>query len=292
LTSKKFTILHIGAEGMLGTQLGLLLKERNDVKVVSTSRMGIKGTQALDITLYDQVRELIECVKPCIIFNTTAYTNVDLAESEEPLANLINGDCVGMLATASKASGAFLVHISTDYVFPGSGDTPWKPNDLVSPINVYGSSKLLGEALIQESGVDYAIIRTSWLYGICGNHFIKTILSLAQDRGSLKVVSDQTGSPTNTYDLANCVIDLGFKRASGIHHFCNQGQCSWFDLASYAVKIKNIECDLERCSTDEFPMPAQRPIYSVLDCRETYEKLSWEVRSWQDSLTDYLSNEL
>jgi len=288
MTRKK--VLHIGAEGMLGSQLGVLLTNCKDLEITSTSHRGVDRTIKLDITKFDELEALVQRIEPDLIFNTTAYTNVDLAETEPELANLINGECVGALANAAAAVGAYFMHISTDYVFSGEGQTPWLPTDSVGPTSVYGHSKLLGEALIQKSDAEYAIIRTAWLYGINGNHFIKTILSLAEDKDNLKIVSDQIGSPTNTFDLAKCMIDFGLKRETGIFHFCNQGQCSWFDFASYAVGLKHVKCDLEKCSTDEFPRPAQRPSYSVLNCSDTYQKLSWPIRTWQEALEDYLTS--
>jgi len=277
-------ILVIGAAGMLGSQVAKQLQARGEnVHQATRKEMDLADEQSI-VAVLDQV-------KPDVVINCAAYTNVDGAEDNEELAATINGYGVGNLAKQCKRHNAYLIHVSTDYVFDGLATSPYRPCDNLSPQSAYGRSKLLGETLIQSQADQYAIVRTSWLFGMQGQHFIKTILKLANQNDHLKVVNDQIGCPTHTRDLARCLIEFSHQRLQGIFHFCNGPACSWFDLASEAIKLTGIECVIEPCDSHEFPRPAPRPKYSVLDSTETVRLLDWKPSDWSVALSDYLSSE-
>lgn len=255
-----------------------------------------------DITDLQQVQQRLECEAPQIIINCAAFTQVDACETQESLATRVNGDGPGNLAWVARALGATLVHISTDYVFAGTGDRPLKEDDLTAPMSAYGRSKLKGEQAILQSGLEkFYIVRTSWLYGPGGKNFVETILRLASERDELRVVADQVGSPTFTGDLAQAIFNLLAIKSTnssaltpyGIYHFANAGQCSWRD---FACEIVAVGCDrglplkakkVVAIRTEEYPLPAQRPAYSVFDTNK-YQKVTGAVPPiWQDSLRTY-----
>ncbi len=277
----------IGSQGMLGKELVAILEARGLESVYADIAPG-DGQVKLDITDRSAVSELISKYKPEVIFNCSAYTNVDQAEEQEEIAAAINGYGVENIALAAKDNNALLVHISTDYVFPGDNDKPYLPGDPTAPQGSYGRTKLLGEQLIEKTGSNWQIIRTAWLYGPQGKNFVETIVSLAKTRDSLKVVNDQTGCPTWAPDLAKCMADMAKYGKTGKYHFCNGPQCTWYDLAKEAVARAGINCNIEPCSSDEFPRPAKRPAWSVLDSSETYNAIGWQPRNWQETVADYV----
>lgn len=283
-------ILIVGAAGMLGSEVVAQLRTRQEH--VYAADVASQQTRLLPIDITDEksVQKIFDDIKPQVVINCAAFTNVDGAEENEDLAAKINGDGVGHLATACHRQGSYLIHISTDYVFDGQANQPYGSDDKVSPQSAYGRTKLLGEKLLQSKADHWAIIRTSWLFGLRGDHFIKTILNLATQRKSLKVVNDQAGCPTYTRDLARCLTDFSQKKPQGIFHFCNGPACSWFDFATEAVKQSDVDCIVEPCGSDEFPRPAPRPKYSVLDTSNTLEVLDWKPAVWPEALRDYLSS--
>ena len=243
-------------------------------------------------------------IKPDVIVNCAAYTNVDGCETEEALATRVNGDGPGNLARTAKALDATLVHISTDYVFSGLKTSPYTEEDMTDPQSGYGRSKLAGETAILESGLEkFFIIRTSWLYGPGGNNFVETILRLAKQREELSIVADQVGSPTFTPDLANAIFGLlDLTRHSspvtrhclyGIYHFSNNGQCSWYEFAQEIVTQAQQSGESVKVQrvlpirTEDYPLPATRPAYSVFS-KEKYTRVTGaQVPDWRSSLSIY-----
>ncbi len=280
--------LIIGSRGMLGQELTEIIKNSKNTKAVFADIMPGKDEIKVDITDKDSLSKLVAKNQPDVIFNCSAFTDVDGAEENEEVANLINGYGVENLAIAAEKHNATLVHISTDYVFSGDANTPYKPEDDVNPQCAYGRSKLLGEQLLQKSNCKWIIIRTAWLFGPKGKNFINTIINLAKDRDSLKVVNDQNGCPTWAPDLAKCMFDISNTSAKGIYHFCNGPACTWFDLAKESITQAGINCDLAPCTSDEFPRPAKRPAWSVLDCSSTYHTIGWQPQSWQKAVSEYM----
>jgi dTDP-4-dehydrorhamnose reductase len=251
------------------------------------------------------VLSFVNELNPEVIINCAAYTNVDGCETEQELANQVNGTAVAYLAEAARKADATLAHISTDYVFDGEKTTPYVEDDQTNPQSVYGHSKLLGEQAILSSGLTkYFIVRTSWLYGPGGNNFVETILRLAGDREELKIVADQVGSPTYTGDLADAVFCLLEAVAStqppasnffGVYHFSNEGQCSWYEFAKEIVAVArqsgiSLEVDnIKPIKTEEYPLPAIRPACSVLDKSKYKLSTGKDVPEWQASLGKYFA---
>lgn len=233
----------------------------------------------VDITDRQQVISVIKELKPGAVINAAAYTNVDGCEDEHELACSVNGKAPGYIAEACAATGAKLVHYSTDYVFDGL-KSEYKESDATNPINVYGESKLLGERNIIRAMKDYRIIRTSWLFGRHGKNFVDTMLSLSKQMDKVKVVNDQVGKPTYTVDLAAKTREV-LGRTPGIYHITNDGVCSWYEFASAIIP------NTTPCTSEEFPRKAKRPKFSVLVNTKTAP-----MRHWRDALADYLRNKV
>ena len=252
-------------------------------------------TTLLDITDLAAVREIVRANDVNVIVNCAAYTNVDKAESDEALCELLNAKAPENLAVAMKEVGGLLVHISTDYVFGGDPyNTPCKEDQKGTPTGVYGATKLRGEQNIQATGVDYIIIRTAWLYSEFGRNFVKTMLSLTATKPQLKVVFDQTGTPTYALDLAEAIFNIveqrKYKGNTGTYHFSNEGVCSWYDFTKLIAEIAgNTTCDIQPCHSDEFPSPVKRPAYSVLDKTKIKETFQLTIPYWTDSLRKCMS---
>lgn len=223
-----------------------------------------------------------------IIFNCAAMTNVDACESNEQYAFDVNAQGVCNLARIAQKTGAKLVYISTDYVFEGNAHVPYKEDDICNPQTVYGKSKLEGERLIQSLMDCFFVVRTAWLYGTDGSNFPKTIMRLARENGSIKVVNDQYGSPTYVKDLASALLLLALTEDYGIYHCTNRGACSWFDFACAVVDKAHISCTKHACSSQEFVRPAKRPAYSVLNSSKLEHTIGIEMRTWQDALSDFM----
>ena len=250
---------------------------------------------AFDLTVRGQVLSEVGRGGFDLIVNCAAYTNVDGCESDVALANRVNGDGPGFLAEAAKLSGAALVHISTDYVFDGTAQTPYDEAARPRPRSAYGRSKLLGEEEILASGLEKAlIVRTSWLFGPGGKNFVETMLRLATEREELRVVDDQVGSPTYTEDLARAIFALLEGRHWGLFHFANAGVCSWYGfsreiLRQYLASGGEVKLrDHLAITSADYPLPAQRPAYSVLNC-EKYRTVSGaSIPTWEEALGRYL----
>ncbi len=287
-------IVVIGSSGMLGADLVEALEEAG-LKAVTLARPG------LDITRPETVRSALDRVaSPCLVINCAAYTAVDKAESEPDAAYAANGDGPAHLADACRKLQIPLLHISTDYVFDGTSRSPYKEEDPVNPINVYGLSKLQGEGAVRSGLSEHIIVRTSWLYGLRGRNFVKTILKLAGEREELRVVCDQHGCPTWSVDLARCLVRISQAVLSapesvhwGTYHFCGKGATTWYEFAAAILtEARRIRPDnlarLTPVSTSDFPTPAARPVYSVLDCSKMEANFGLVPPAWQQSLACFL----
>lgn len=277
-------ILVTGANG----QLGMCLRDRAKDDFIFTDVVDVPGvkTTHLDITDLDTIRTIVKSEKIDVIINCAAYTNVDAAEDNYDLAELLNAKAVENLAIAMKEVEGLLIHISTDYVFGSdSYNTPCREDQKGSPTGVYGLTKLHGEEAILRTGVRHVILRTAWLYSEYGKNFVKTMLNLTSTKPQLKVVFDQTGTPTYAGDLADAILTIIKKPVEGIYHFSNEGVCSWFDFTKMIAEYAgNSECDIQPCHSDEFPSPVKRPAYSVLDKTKVKETYGIVIPYWTDSL--------
>jgi dTDP-4-dehydrorhamnose reductase len=270
-----------GADGMLGRCWEELLKARGIDHVATT-------IDDLDITDSDAVAGLIVPGVKWVV-NCAAYTLVDAAEENEDLANEVNGHAVGTMAELCKAAGAKLLHYSTDYVFNGDATEPYRTDHPRSPVNAYGRSKALGEALLEQSGIEHLLVRGSWLYAPWGQNFVLTMRKLAQTRDNLRVVDDQRGRPTDSRRLAEVSLALAEQGCRGTFHVTDGGECTWFGLASLVAEVTNPGCEVVPCTSEEFPRPAPRPSYSVLDISAT-EDVVGPLIPWEERVQDVLAH--
>ena len=245
----------------------------------------------LDICNPGQTAELLAMHGPDCVINCAAYTNVDGCETDSDNAFAVNAEGAKNLALACRQSGAKLVHISTDYVFDGAGQRPWVEDDAPNPLSVYGKSKLAGERCIQEVLDDHVIVRTEWLYGRQGKHFVGRILQLARERDVLDVVDDQTGSPTCTADLALAIEALLAIPARGVYHVTNAGSCSWCGFAQRILAIAGSPTRALPISSERLARPARRPAYSVLDCSKFTKETGHVLRPWEQALECYMQEQ-
>lgn len=282
-------ILVTGANGQLGNCLRKAAEK-------STDKYIFTDVAELDITDPDAIRRIVDENEVDVIVNCAAYTNVDKAEDEPELAELLNATAVGNLAKAAKDADATLIHISTDYVFGGSaGNTPRSEEEAVNPTGVYGVTKLHGEQAVAASECKAIIIRTAWLYSEFGRNFVKTMLSLTATKPELRVVFDQIGTPTYAQDLADAIAAIigqrKFNGNEGIYHYSNEGVCSWFDFTRHIADISGqTDCHIGPCHSDEFPSKVVRPPFSVLDKTKFKETFGLDIPYWTDSLTTCINN--
>lgn len=260
---------------MLGRAWCELLEERRIPYVAP-------GKKQVDITQRSDIERQVDPRYTAVI-NCAAWTDVDGAQAQPDLTRQINGTAVGSLACRCAATGALLVHYSTDYVFDGQGHEPYQVDDPAKPINAYGQGKLLGETLLTQSGCRFLLVRTSWLYAPWGKNFVRTIATLAAQRSSIRVVDDQHGRPTSVLHLAAATWALVNQSALGTFHVTDGGQCSWFEFAGAITRHVGSDCRVEPCTTDEFPRPAKRPTYSVLDLSRT-EAVLGPMPHWKKNL--------
>ena len=290
-------ILVTGANGQLGNEIRIVAKHSSD-RYIYTDVVEMEGheTILLDITSLDAIRQMVHENEIQCIINCAAYTNVDKAETDEEMCELLNAKAVDNLAIAMREVDGLLVHISTDYVFGSDPyNTPCKEDQKGTPTGVYGKTKLRGEENILASGCHHLIIRTAWLYSEYGKNFVKTMLHLTATKPQLKVVFDQVGTPTYAFDLAaaiyNIVSERKFDGHDGIYHYSNEGVCSWYDFTkAIAEYAGHIGCDIQPCHSDEFPSPVKRPAYSVLDKTKIKEIFGLKVPYWTDSLKVCVKN--
>lgn len=279
-------VLLLSPDGMLGRAWKVEL-EQNGIAYDEVSY------PIFDLTSQSSVRTTVSRPYRWVI-NCAAWTDVDGAESNEAEATAVNGTGVGWLADACERIGATLIHYSTDYVFDGEATRPYPTDARCAAINAYGRSKAVGERLVVESGVNHLLIRTSWLYAPWGKNFVRTIAALSHRKEELKVVNDQRSRPTSAQELASCSLKLALTSApgrgeDGLFHVTGEGDCTWFDFACAIVSCINTPCRVTPCSTADFPRPARRPQYSVLDIASS-ERLIGAMRPWQQSLDDVLSS--
>lgn len=277
-------VLVTGANGQLGQAIQYIAKNYLNLNFVFCN------STDLDISNKENCQAVFHKIKPNFCINAAAYTAVDKAELEQDKAELINVIGAKNLAETCNEFDTKLIHISTDFVFDGSNDKPYSETDIPNPKGVYGQTKLDGEKAIQAVFSKYYIIRTSWVYSQFGNNFMKTMLRLASERTSLSVVNDQIGTPTNAVDLADCLMTIISSQhltpntQNGIYHFSNEGQCSWYDFAKEIFEINQVNIDLIAIPTSEFPTPAERPKYSVLDKSKIKSTFGITIKNWQESL--------
>lgn len=295
-------ILLTGSTGQVGGELVKLLGGLGEV--VAPAREG------MDLADAGSVREAIRRVRPRWIVNPGAYTAVDKAESEPEVAYAVNAEAVKVIGEEARAIGAGVIHFSTDYVFDGSGDVPYRETDATGPVSVYGASKLTGEKALAESGAGHLIFRTSWVYGGVGKNFLLTILKLAREREVLRVVGDQHGAPTWSRDLAemtarvigrceaaaqgrelaDVLADVG-----GVYHAAGAGETTWYGFAAEAVRLQREAepgvrfAEIEAITTDEYPTPAKRRFNSRMNCSKLAEGFGWTMMDWKESLRKVLS---
>ncbi|HXZ36333.1 MAG TPA: dTDP-4-dehydrorhamnose reductase [Thermodesulfobacteriota bacterium] len=277
-------ILIIGARGMLGRDLQPILSPRHEV--IGTD------LDELDITRPGKLREALDSLRPDVVINLAAVTDVDGCESQRERAFLVNAHGALEVARGCAATGARLIHLSTDYVFDGTSPVPYTEEILPRPLNVYGESKLLGERGVQETGGNYLILRTAWLYGQHGKNFVDTILRLSSQQEEIRVVNDQRGSPTYTRDLSRAIELLLKREERGVLHVTNSGSCTWFEFAGKILALKNPRDPRVRLlpiSSAELGRPAKRPANSVLDCSKFEIIAGWKMRRWEECLKEYIS---
>jgi dTDP-4-dehydrorhamnose reductase len=275
-----YKILVTGANGQLGMELRQLAPAYPQFDFV------FMGRDQLPIDHPEKVRRTLAAEKPAFCINCAAYTAVDRAESEKEKAFLINGQAVGELAAACRGISARLIQLSTDYVFDGFSDAPLREDDPTDPINVYGSSKRMGEELALRNNPETIILRTSWLYGSSGNNFVKTMIRLMKERESIRVVDDQIGSPTYAGDLARVILKIisSGKFLPGIYHYSNEGRVSWFEFAEAIKAMTHSHCQVHPIPSSQYPTPAQRPLFSLLDKSKIRDRYGIEIPGWKSSL--------
>lgn len=285
----KARVLVTGKNGQLGQSLQGLA-DQSELELVFVDR------QQLDLANNQSIKSYFAAQPPfAAIINAAAYTAVDQAESEPDLAEQVNSQAVAALAAVARRQDSFLLQVSTDYVFDGRTYRPWQETDPTGPLNVYGRSKLAGEQALLASGCRGAVVRTSWLYSQYGHNFVRSILHLAQERSELSVVADQIGAPTWAADLAQALLKLvqhelqQLSPSAQLYHYSNAGVCSWYDFATAIVELADLPCRVLPISSAQYPSPAQRPYYSLLDSSKIRQQLSLDIAHWRQSLATCLA---
>jgi dTDP-4-dehydrorhamnose reductase len=279
-------VLVTGGNGQLGQSIQYIAPKYAQIDFI------FADSDTLDITNEKECFSFFEKHKPHYCINTAAYTAVDKAESEPEKAHNINVLGAKNLAQACLKHNSILLHISTDFVFDGTKNSPYQETDIPNPLGVYGKTKLDGEKAIQETFSNYYIIRTSWVYSQFANNFMKTMLRLAQERDSLSIVSDQVGTPTHAVDLAECLVKIIQNHNNnqlvhtnyGLYHFSNEGYCSWFDFAKKIFEVNNVTIAIQPIPSSAYPTPAKRPLYSVLDKTKIKKTFNLDIPNWEQSL--------
>jgi len=279
-------ILVTGAGGQLGQELQEAVLTRS-----SQHTYHFADRASLDLTDTSALEAYLEAHAIQLIINAAAYTAVDRAEDEPEMADLVNHQAVATLARLAKERDAFLLHVSTDYVFSGDAHTPYTEEAPTAPLGVYGRSKRLGEEAILDSGVRHLILRTSWLYAPYGANFMKTMLRLGKERPEMRVVFDQVGTPTSALDLARFIVGIIEHRQldkTGLYHFSNEGVCSWYDFAEAIFHLSGYDTQLHPIRSSEYPTRAERPHYSVLDKARVREAFGITIPHWRTALEECL----
>ncbi|HTL09361.1 MAG TPA: dTDP-4-dehydrorhamnose reductase [Chitinophagaceae bacterium] len=278
-------VLVTGANGQLGSALRSIAGNYPGLQFlfVTHATLPLEDAAAVHALLMEQA--------PAYCINCAAYTAVDKAETEREQAMLVNANAAGILAAACKVAGTKFIHVSTDYVFAGNGERPYKEADATAPVNYYGATKLAGEQQCQQVNAESIIVRTSWVYSAFGNNFVKTMLRLMRERTSINVVNDQLGSPTYAIDLAEALLSViegtingHHAWVPGIYHYSNEGIISWFDFAAAIQQLSGSNCTVQPIPSSAFPTPAKRPAYSAMDKGKIKKIFGLHIPDWQQSL--------
>jgi len=282
-------ILITGANGQLGWELGQLAAAYPAFEFVLVDR------NQLDLSFPETFEKIIQTIAPDCIVNTAAYTAVDKSETEKELSYTVNATAVQALASICKNLAIPFITYSTDYVFDGEATQPYTISTKVDPVNYYGSTKAAGETMAMEANEDTIIIRTSWVFSSHGNNFVKTMMRLMKERAQLNIVADQKGRPTYAKDLAIVTMQMmeamnAGKSIKGVYHFVNQGETTWFDFAATIKAFAGLDCALNPIETKDFPSPAKRPAYSVLDTTKIEHDLAIDIRHWEDAIKDCMNH--
>jgi dTDP-4-dehydrorhamnose reductase len=278
-------ILLLGSNGQVGHELRASLQGLGDV--VAPDR------GALDLANLAHLRDSVRATRPGLIVNAAAYTAVERAETDAAMAFRINAEAPAMLAETAREIGACMVHYSTDYVFDGAKGSPYIEDDMPAPLNVYGRSKLAGEQAVAAAGIDHLILRTSWVYGMRGNNFLLTMLKLARERGTVRVVDDQFGTPTWSRIIALCTTHMleesraagsgWWSEHGGLYHLSCSGQTSWHGFAQAIMEAANVECEVRAIATSDYPSRVQRPRNSTLCC-DKFASRFFALPNWREAL--------
>ena len=273
-------VLVIGSDGQLGLEFQKISNSYDSLSWVFST------IKTLDLLRLDTINSFLNDINPSVIINCAAYTSVDKAETESKLADLINFKAVDIISSWTSDNNKKLVHVSTDYVFDGLSKLPLSENSNTNPINQYGSSKLKGEQVCLKNDTNSIIIRTSWLYSSFGNNFLKTMIELMKKNNSIKIVNDQIGSPTYAYDLAKVILKIimNYKTESGLFHYSNEGEISWFEFARSIRELHKLDCEIIGVSSKEFKTLAKRPEYSLLNKSKIKTTFNLEIPNYKLSL--------
>ncbi|MBL0355725.1 MAG: dTDP-4-dehydrorhamnose reductase [Chitinophagaceae bacterium] len=274
------TILVTGANGQLGKEMQVIAAAYPAYRFLFVDRDELPIDDAEAVKKYFTGHYIDACV------NCAAYTAVDKAEAETAKASAVNGDAVGNLATVCRESNALFIHISTDYVFDGTETKPYKEDHRVNPVNAYGASKLKGEELALQNNPASIIIRTSWVYSSFGNNFVKTMLRLMKERDNINVVADQWGCPTYAADIAAAIMQIiaADKKTGGIYNYSNSGIINWYQFAIVIKELSGSNCNVHPISSSQYPTPAKRPAYSVMDTSKIQRSFNVVIPGWEESL--------
>lgn len=289
-------ILITGSKGQLGNELIDIIKsgkaEIGEVsEVVKNSEAIGLDVDELDITNLEQVTAKLNELKPDVVINCAAATNVDGCESNEDFAFKVNSIGPRNLAIVCEKIDAKLVQVSTDYVFSGVGNKPLTEYDLTAPYSVYGKTKLLGENYVREFSSRYFIVRTAWLYGYVGHNFVYTMKKLGKERDTITVVNDQKGNPTHANDLAYHILKLIQTEEYGVYHCTGKGECTWYDFAKMIIELSGEKCEVKPCTSEEYKTPAKRPEYSSLDNMMLRNTVGDEMRDWKDAIKSFMNGD-
>ncbi|MBR2043091.1 MAG: dTDP-4-dehydrorhamnose reductase [Clostridia bacterium] len=287
-------LLITGCKGQLGNELREILSSgKSEIGNIPESLIEAEvvavDIDELDITDFNAVNCLVSSQKPDVIINSAAMTNVDGCESMQEVAYKVNAAGVRNLAVAAESVGAKFLHVSTDYVFAGDGAEPYCEWDKTDPKSVYGKSKALGEAYALSFSSKCFIVRTSWLYGYIGKNFVKTVRRVMRERGSMTVVNDQRGNPTNANDLAHHILKLITTNEYGIYHCTGNGECTWYEFAVEIARLSGLVGVISPCTSEEYPSPVKRPKFSSLSHLALSCAVGDEMRDWKTALKEYIS---
>lgn len=274
-------VLVTGIKGQLGHDVMERLREKNHEAV------GV-DLEEMDITDETAVNDVMDRVRPHAVIHCAAYTAVDKAEDEVEVCRRVNAQGTAYIAKACKKHDCKLLYLSTDYIFTGEGERPWEPEDEADPLNVYGQTKYEGEQAIENCLEKYFIVRISWVFGVNGSNFIRTMLRLGEERGAVSVVDDQIGSPTYTYDLAFLLVDMIESDRYGIYHATNEGFCSWYEFAVEIFRQAKMEVEVTPVGTEAFPVRAKRPKNSRMSKEKLIQNGFQKLPVWQDALGRFL----